>query len=142
MAEENNNNYAENDVWTVDTEAFEPVKQISDREEAYQRFNKLFKLFNRCNDLRQRIRNLKRERDLAAKATNRQRINEQIRDAEQEIAERCGDIDARLAEARTALTAFPPTGVSNMRAFNKPAITGGRRTKQKRKAQRRTRRRN
>ncbi len=130
MAEENdNNNYAENNVWTVDTEAFEPVKIISDRDEAYQRFNKLFRLFNRCEELRQSIRNLKRQRDQAVKATNRQRINQQIRDAEAEIAERCGDIEARLAEARAALAAFPPTGVSNMKAFNKPVKTGGTRRK-------------
>lgn len=145
MAEEDNNNdYAENNVWTVDTEAFEPLEQISDRTEAYARFNKLFRLFNRCNNLRQIVRNLKRERDQATKATTRQQINQQIREAEAEIAEKCGDIETRMAEARTALAAFPPTGISNMKAFNKPTTAGGvrRKTRHRKIKKRTTRRRN
>ena len=140
MANEENNDYAENNVWAVDTEVFEPVKQISDRDEAHQRFNKLFKLLNRCGALHQSVRNLKRLRDQTARASNRQRINEQIREAEAEIAEKCGDIEARFAEARAALAAFPPTGISHMRAFNKPT-TGGVRRQARFSAKRKTHRR-
>ncbi len=129
MATEENNDYAENNVWTVDTEAFEPVKQISDRDEAHQRFNKLFKLLNHCGALHQSVRNLRRQREQTVRMSNRQRINEQIREAQVKIAKKCVDIEGRFAEARAALAAFPPTGVSNMRAFNKPVMTAGVRQK-------------